>query len=216
MTFTVKATGTEPLNYQWQQNVGGEREEWQSCDVERFAGANGSTLTIPSVHKSNEGSYRCVISNIVDSQISEPVHLSIGKNNVLQQALYKVSNIQVSDTIIVQLALYEVSHKCISIHVADPPRITAHPQELKDAIPGNCITLTIQATGTAPLSYQWKLQRGEGSGGWQFCDVKRFPGANSSTLIIPSVQKSNEGGYHCTVSNCAGSVTSQCATLTVG
>ena len=80
MTFTVKATGTEPLNYQWQQNVG---EEWQSCDVERLAGANSSTLTIPSVHKLNEGSYHCVISNIVDSQISEPVHLSIGEIQVL-------------------------------------------------------------------------------------------------------------------------------------
>ena len=79
VTFTVKATGTEPLNYQWQQNVGGEREEWQSCDVEGLPGANSSTLTIPRVQKSNEGSYRCVISNIVDSQISEPVHLSIGK-----------------------------------------------------------------------------------------------------------------------------------------
>ena len=109
-----------------------------------------------------------------------------------------------------------VSHKLISIHAADPPRITVHPQELKDAIPGKCITLTVEATGTAPLSYQWKLQCGEGSGEWQFCDVKRFPGAKSSTLIIPSMQKSNEGSYRCTVSNCAGSETSQCATLTVG
>ena len=79
MLFTVKATGTEPLNYQWQQNVGGEREEWQSCDVKRVLGANSSTLIIPSVRKSNEGSYRCVINNIVESQISEAVLLSIGK-----------------------------------------------------------------------------------------------------------------------------------------
>ena len=109
-----------------------------------------------------------------------------------------------------------MSHKCIPVHAANPPRITVHPQELKDAIPGKCITLTIQATGTEPLSYQWKLQHGKGSGGWQFCDVKSFPGANSSTLTILSVQKPNEGSYHCTVSNCAGSETSQCATLTVG
>jgi len=32
----------------------------------------------------------------------------------------------------------------------------------------------------------------------------------------PSVQKSNEGSYCCTVSNCAGSETSECAILTVG
>ena len=46
--------------------------------------------------------------------------------------------------------------------------------------------------------------------------MEKIPGANGSTLTIPSVQKSNEGSYHCTVSNCAGSETSQCATLTVG
>ena len=48
------------------------------------------------------------------------------------------------------------------------------------------------------------------------CDVESFAGANSSTLTIPSVQKSNEGSYHCTVSNCVGNVISECATLTVG
>ena len=83
VTFTVQATGTEPLRYQWEQTVGGEREEWQLCDVERYPGANSSTLTIPSVQKSNEGSYCCVVSNIVDSQISEPVHLSIGKMQIM-------------------------------------------------------------------------------------------------------------------------------------
>ena len=109
-----------------------------------------------------------------------------------------------------------VSYKLISIHAADPPRITVHPQELKDTIPGKCITLTVQATGTEPLSYKWKLNTGGKSGRWQLCDVESLPGANSSTLTIPSVLKSDEGSYCCTVSNCAGSETSGCATLTVG
>ena len=80
VTFTIQATGTEPLNYQWQQTVGGERGGWQSCDVE---GANSSTLTIPSVRNSNEGSFRCVISNIIATQISESVQLSIGKIQII-------------------------------------------------------------------------------------------------------------------------------------
>ena len=104
-----------------------------------------------------------------------------------------------------------MSHKCIFIHAADSPRIIADPQGLKDAIPGICITLIVQATGTEPLRYQWKLQQCA-----TLCDVESFPGANSSTLTIASVQKSNEGSYHCTVSNCADSVTSECATLSVG
>ena len=48
------------------------------------------------------------------------------------------------------------------------------------------------------------------------CEVERFPGADSSTLTIPRAQNSNAGAYHCTVSNCAGSETSDSATLTVG
>ena len=102
------------------------------------------------------------------------------------------------------------------MHAAELPRITVHPHELKDTIPGKCIALTVQATGTEPLSYQWKLNTGGKSGGWQLCDVESLPGANSSTLTIPSVQKSTEGSYCCTVRNCAGIETSECATLTVG
>ena len=93
---------------------------------------------------------------------------------------------------------------------ADPPRITTHPRKIEYTLPGNLVTFTIQATGTEPLNYQWERKIGDAN------NVKRIPRANSSTLTISSVQKSNEGSYHCTVSNCAGSETSQCATLTVG
>ena len=82
-----------------------------------------------------------------------------------------------------------------------------------DAIPGTLVVFNIQATGTEPLSYLWECKMGSGSGGWQLCDVEF---ANSSTLTLPSVLKSNEGRYCCTVSNLAGSETSECAILTVG
>jgi len=66
------------------------------------------------------------------------------------------------------------------------------------------------------VSYQWKHQPRGGSEEWQVCDVERFPGADSSTLTIPSAQMLNEGSYLCTVRNCAGSEISDSATLTVG
>ena len=113
----------------------------------------------------------------------------------------------------------EIFSKClpsVSIHAAKLPRITTHPQQLKDAVPGETLAFTVQASGTEPLSYQWEIKTGDESGEWQSCDVERFPGANSSTLTIPSVQKSNEGSYRCIVSNCAGSETSEHATITVG
>ena len=106
-------------------------------------------------------------------------------------------------------------HTC----TADPPRITSHPQELNDTVPGKPVTFTVRATGREPLTYKWQWKpAGERSRRreWQSFDVKRFPGANSSILTIPSVLKSNEGSYCCTVSNRVGSQTSKPAVLSVG
>lgn len=100
--------------------------------------------------------------------------------------------------------------------VAKPARITGHPQELKDAVSGKLCKFSVQVVGTEPLNYMWQCKIESGSEEWQSCDVESFPGANSPTLIIPSVQRSNEGSYRCTVSNCVGSETSECARLIVG
>ena len=99
-------------------------------------------------------------------------------------------------------------------HAADPPTITTHPQEVKNAVPGKLVTFSIEATGTEPLSYQWQYEAG--SEGLQLYDVEKSPGANSSTLTIPRVKKLNEGSYYCIVRNCAGSETSKYAALSLG
>ena len=78
------------------------------------------------------------------------------------------------------------------------------------------MNFTITTTGTEPLSYQWQWKPAGEEGGseeWQLCDME---GPQTAVLNIPSVQKSNEGQYHCNVSNCAGSQTSNTATLSVG
>ena len=77
VTFTVQATGTEPLNYHWEWNPAkeGGSEEWQPCSG--VEGYDTATLTIPSVQKSNEGMYRCVISNCAGSKPSKPAELKV-------------------------------------------------------------------------------------------------------------------------------------------
>ena len=109
-------------------------------------------------------------------------------------------------------------HSCIICFysLANLPRVTIHPQDSKDAVPGNSVLFTVRATGMQPLNYQWQHNTGSGRNGWKNCDVEQFPGADRSTLIIPDVQKSKEGRYHCIVSNNAGSNISKYATLTVG
>ena len=96
------------------------------------------------------------------------------------------------------------------------PRIITHPQDLKDAISSKPIMFTAEGTGTEPLNYQWQWKSATDDGEWQPCDGERFPGADSSTLTIPSVQKSNEGSYRCVISNYAGKKTSKTAELSVG
>ena len=80
--FCTEVDGTEPLSYQWEWNPPGEANEWQPCGGEGFAGADLSRVTIPSVQKSNEGSYRCFIWNCAGSQKSKPAQLSVGKDIV--------------------------------------------------------------------------------------------------------------------------------------
>ena len=203
VTFTVHTTGTEPMNYQWWWKPAGSdelgrKEEWQLCDVEC---SDGTTLRIPNVEKLNEGSYQCIISNCAGIQVSTEAKLSVGKNshNIISFVI---------------LSSISAAFYFLSLHAADRPRVTAHPEGLKDAVPGQPVTFSIQAEGTGPLSYEWQHKPRGGSE--EVCDVERFPRADSSTLTIPSAQKSDEGSYHCTVSNCAGSETSDSATLTVG
>ena len=98
----------------------------------------------------------------------------------------------------------------------EPPKVTSQPKNQKNVVPGTAISFTLQATGTEPLSYQWQwkpAKEKDGSEEWEPCDMKWCDGA---TLTIPSVQKSNEGWYHCVISNYAGTVTSKPAQLSVG
>ena len=126
----------------------------------------------------------------------------------LQSAVQEVQTIQE--------ALLQAQQEQKKQHAAEPPRITTHPQDMRDAVPGEPVTFTTEATGTEPLQYQWEWKPTQEEGEWQLCDVERFPGADSSTIVISSVEKSNEGSYHCVVSNCAGSQTSNPAKLSFG
>ena len=101
------------------------------------------------------------------------------------------------------------------MHVADPPRITNHPLDLKDAIQGKDVKFNVQATGAEPLNYQWEWKAAEEKGGsktWQRC---RVDWADGNTLTIPSVRKLFEGSYRCVINNCAGIQISNQAELQV-
>jgi hypothetical protein len=83
------------------------------------------------------------------------------------------------------------------------PSITAQPADQAVAV-GATATFSVTATGTAPLSYQW--QKGTGA----------ISGATSPSYTTPATVVGDNGSqFTVVVSNAAGSVTSDPATLTV-
>src|SRR5207248_3007440 len=79
--------------------------------------------------------------------------------------------------------------------------ITTQPNSQSSTL-GGSVTFTVAASGSAPLSYQWR-KNGVVIGG-----------QTSSTLTLSGLQNSDGGSYDVLVSNLAGSVASNLAVLT--
>lgn len=82
------------------------------------------------------------------------------------------------------------------------PAITTQPAS-QTVTSGSSVSFSVTATGTAPLAYQWYFNNVE------------IAGATGSTYSLSSATSANAGSYTVAVSNQAGSVTSNAATLTV-
>ncbi|MEQ2007905.1 MAG: immunoglobulin domain-containing protein [Limisphaerales bacterium] len=89
-----------------------------------------------------------------------------------------------------------------TLTVLVPPTIIVQPvsQSLTN---GATLNLSVTATGSPTLTYQWSL------------NGTAIPGATAATLTLLNVQESLEGNYVCVVSNPYGTATSQVAVVTV-
>ena len=83
VAFSVQATGTQPLSYQWQWKPAGEgdgRDEWRNLSSGRsLQGVDTPTLTCSNVQSCNDGLYRCVIINCAEKTVSDYAELTVGK-----------------------------------------------------------------------------------------------------------------------------------------
>ncbi len=149
-TFTMTATGSEPLAYRWQR------------EGVALSAPSQNSLVLSGVSPANSGGYRVVVTNFAGAVTSRVATLSV-----------KV-----------------------------PPTITGHPDGIM-ATEGDDVSLTVSATGDAPLAYQWKHGSDD------------IPGATGSTLRLNPLRLSDAGTYSVRVSNAAGSQTSQSAEVMV-
>lgn len=83
-----------------------------------------------------------------------------------------------------------------------PPGIVTHPAGVR-GYPGASITLSVTATGTFPLAYQWRL------------NGAAITGANGPAYTIHGLSAGTAGVYDVVVSNPFGSATSLPATVTL-
>jgi len=152
--FTVTATGTAPLTYQWQKNGA------------PISGATTASYTTPITTSTDNGStFTVVVTNSVASTTSNPATLTVNS--------------------------------------ASAPAITTQPAS-QTVTAGQTATFSVVATGTGPLSYQWKR------------NGTTLSGATSASYTTPATTTTDSGStYSVTVSNSAGSVDSSAATLTV-
>jgi len=82
------------------------------------------------------------------------------------------------------------------------PIITQQPAST-GGLPGTTVSFTVAASGSGPLTYQWRLNGANVSG------------LTNATALLANAQLPNEGNYTVFVSNPAGSVLSSAATLFV-
>ena len=88
------------------------------------------------------------------------------------------------------------------ITVNTAPQITTQPQS-QNVDQGANVTFSVTATGSAPLTYQWRK------------GTVNISGATSSNYTLNPVTPSDNGSYHVVVGNGCGSIPSTAASLTV-
>ncbi|HSW44162.1 MAG TPA: immunoglobulin domain-containing protein [Phycisphaerae bacterium] len=89
-----------------------------------------------------------------------------------------------------------------------PPTITLHPASQSITAGGNA-SFTVEAVGTAPLTYQWQKNSVNVTNGGH------YSGCTTATLTVSSADAGDAANYRCVVTNAQGNATSNAATLTV-
>ncbi len=104
-------------------------------------------------------------------------------------------------SVVITNAYGSVTSVVATLTVIDPV-INTQPAS-QTGNPGDNVTFSVAAVGTAPLSYQWRK------------DGALLAGATQSSLTLTNFQGSDAGSYDVVVSSAWGSVTSAASSLTV-
>lgn len=236
-SFSVVATGNDPLSYQW------------SKDGTPIGGATSATYTIPLVRTVDAGSYSVTVTNPVGSLISSSVTLTVDPRPPLTIATPPASQIvplgaSATFTVVasgVPAPTYRWTKDGIFIPGATNAFYSIGAVQSSDV--GNYAVVATNSTGSVsssaasltiaapPVIVQAPLSQTVAIGAsvtlnatasglpdpvyqWNLNGTP-IAGATSASFSLSSAQTTDSGRYSVTISNVAGSVTSAAATLTV-
>jgi hypothetical protein len=240
-TFSVAATGTATLTYQWKKGgtaIGGATAASYTTPATASA-ENGAQFTVTVTNgfgtaTSNAATLTVNAAAVAPTITSQPTSKTVtvgqtatfsvtatGTGTLTYQwkkkgvaisgatsSSYTTPATVASDngavfTVTVTGTSGNVTSSGATLTVNAPPSITAQPAS-KTVLTGQTATFSVTATGTATLTYQWK------KGG------VAISGATSASYKTPATASADNGAqFTVTVTNAAGSVTSNPATLTV-
>jgi hypothetical protein len=229
-TFSVTATGSAPLSYQWKKD---------GVDI---TGATTSSYSKSNVQLSDAGSYTVLINNSCGSATAsaplgmppsittQPANQCVALNGTATFSVtatgsaplsyqwkkdgvnissattssYSKGSVQVSDggsyTVVINNSCGSATSTGATLGII--PSITTQPAS-QIVCQGANVTFSVVATGTTPLSYQWRK------------DGVSISAATTSTYTRSNVQTTDMGNYSVVVNNTCGPTTSTAAALTV-
>jgi alpha-tubulin suppressor-like RCC1 family protein len=239
--FSVAASGTTPLSYQWKRNGA------NLMNQSGWSGVTTSTLAVSNVQPAHGGSYSVLVTNSYGSMLSSSATLIVATPpaiTVQPQSVTAVAGTNVGFSVTAsgtaplsyQWSLDEVaipgatgsSYTRLNVQSNDagnfsvlvtnvagianssnalltvlyPPAIVAQPQSQTVGL-GQSASFAATATGSLPLSYQWRF------------NGTPIPGATGSGYTRPNVQISDTGSYSLLVTNSVGALASSTAMLAV-
>ena len=171
-------------------------------------------MNTPVSISSQSGSQSACAGNSVSLSVTAggttPINYQWYKDgDTIQAATNNILNLSSVDTSDAATYYMVASNSCNSVQTSamvlsinEAPVITTQPLS-STSCSGSSAMLSISATGTAPMSYQWY------KGG------SAVTNATSNNYLIASTSAADAGSYYCTVTNTCGTQTSNTAVLTV-
>ena len=178
-----------------------------------FSIQTGTALPLPSILEQPQNQTVIVSNDVTFSVTAEGSDLSyqwrfndVAINGATDDSL-TLTNIQSTDTgdynVLVSNSAGSVISSNATLAVLVPPAIIKQPQS-QSSLANKNVSLSVTATGTAPLSYFWFL-----------APTTTLPSATNAVLTLTNAQPENSGDYFVVVSNAAGVVISTQASVSI-